>query len=159
MIDNDHNVTSYIEDLRRENLIDDKHYLVWDCKFEDNFPAEAILSVLDEEVSGIASNIDICELKKYNSTKHDIVKSIKYCLNKKGIHFNFNDHKVSIAKKLASMVCKEIKESMMIGGAYDGFRTPKSNSFPQFVESLKRIAAEMKRESTEFYVITNKAKD
>jgi hypothetical protein len=153
VIDNDPNVTTYIEDLKRESLIDDKHYLIWEHKFEDNFPAEIILTVLDEEVRGVAASIDVNELNKYNTTKHDIAKSIEYCLHKKGIQFSFNDYKVSVAKKLASLVCKEIEESMMIGATYDGLRTPKSKSFPQFVERLSGIAEEMKRESTEFHVV------
>lgn len=160
VIDNDPNVTTYIEDLKRENLIDDEHCLIWKHKFEDNFSAEAILTVLGEEVNGIVTSIDVSELNKYNSTKYDIVKSIEYCLKRKGISFKFNDYKVSIAKKLASWVCEEIRESMMVGATYDGFRNPKSKSFPQFVERLQRIAEEMKKESTEFHVVkTDKAKE
>lgn len=159
IVDNDRNVKSYIEDLRREDLIDDKHYLIWEHKFEDNFPEEAILKALSEEVKGIVSSIDINELKKYNSTRHDIAKSIEYYLNKKQIPFKFNDYKVPIAKKLSSWVCKEIEESMISGGVHDWNRIPKSVSFPHFVEKLRVIAEEMKMETTEFYVVKSQLKE
>jgi hypothetical protein len=38
IVDNDPEVERYIADLKRENLIDNKHYLIWENRFEDNFP-------------------------------------------------------------------------------------------------------------------------
>lgn len=152
VVDNDPNVLNLIENLKRENLIDAKHYLIWEHKFEDNFPEETILHVLDG-VRGISSNIDIDELKRYNSTKHDIAKSIEHFMRQKGIPFSFDAYKVGIAERMSSWVCREIDESMRSGGTYIGSRIPKSASFPQFVEKLRGIAEEMKRESTEFYVV------
>jgi len=41
----------------------------------------------------------------------------------------------------------------MHAGVFDGSLTPKSRSFPDLIEKLRRIAEEMKRISSEFHVI------
>jgi Glu-tRNA(Gln) amidotransferase subunit E-like FAD-binding protein len=51
IFDNDLNVRSYIEDLKREKLIEDGHYLIWDAKFEDNFGEEAIKKTQASSIS------------------------------------------------------------------------------------------------------------
>lgn len=153
ILDDDQNVKKYIEDLKREGLMEDHHYLVWENKFEDNFGEEAILKVLREE-NEVFGKIDIDELKQYNSTKKDIGGSIEHLLRKKGTDLKFNDCKVKVAKRLSDWICREIDESMKTTlGTYDGSRTPTSKSFPDFVEKLRRMTEEMKRISSEFHVI------
>lgn len=154
ILDNDSNVKQNIEDLKGAGLIKDNHYLIWENKFEDNFGEEVILKALREELSEIFDNIDIDELKRYNSTKNDIGKSIEHLLIDKGIKFRFKDYKVRIAKRLADWICKEIDESMHISpNHYDGSRNPTSKSFPEFVEKLRKIVEEMKRISSQFHVM------
>jgi hypothetical protein len=154
IIDNDPEVQTYIDDLKRERLLQDGHYLVWTNKFEDNFGEETILKVLGEVTSGISDKIDVAELKEINSAKNDIVKSIEHLLREKEIEFKFDDYKVKIAQRLSQWVCEEIDESMRTApGVYDGSRTPASKSFPDFVEKLRKIAEEIKRISSEFHVV------
>lgn len=155
ILDNDADVKDYIEDLKREGLIENRHYLIWENKFEDNFGEEAILKVLREEADEVFERIDISELKRLNSKKHDIGKSIDHLLREKGIGSRFDDYKVGIAARISEWVCREINESMSPSpGVHDGSRTPKSRSFPDFVERLRKITEEMKRLSSEFYVYT-----
>lgn len=154
VLDNDANVERYIEDLKREELMEDNHYLIWENKFEDNFGEEAILKVLREEANVVFDKIDVDELKRYNSSKHDIGKSIEHLAREKGIERKFDDYKVGIAKRLSEWVCREIDESMRANsGVYDGRRTPKSESFPDFLEKVRKITETMKRISSEFHVV------
>jgi hypothetical protein len=153
ILDNDSNVEQYIEDLKREGLIEDNHYLIWENRFEDNFGEEAILKILREE-DAVFSKIDIDELKGYNSTKNDIGKSIEHLLKDKGIDLKFSDYKVRIAGRLSKWICREIERSMRGNhGGYDGSRNPTSKSFPDFVEKLREFTDEMKKISSEFHVI------
>ena len=153
-MDNDPKVKNDIEDLKREGLMEDNHYLIWENKFEDNFGEEAILKVLREEAHEVFDKIDVNELKRYNSNKHDIGKSIEHLLREKGIELKFDDYKVRIAKRLSEWVFKEIEESKRTNsGVYNGRLTPASKSFPEFVEKVRKIAEEMKRISSEFHVI------
>jgi hypothetical protein len=154
ILDNDSNVRGYIEDLKREGLIEDGHYLIWENKFEDNFGEEAILKVLKEEAKEVSDKIDINELKCYNSEKHDIAKSIEHLARKKGIQLRFDDYKVRIANRLSKWVCLEVEESMKNSSeAYHGSRTPKSKSFPDFLEKLRKLASEIKTITSEFHVV------
>jgi hypothetical protein len=154
ILDNDQNVKHYIEDLKREGLIEESHYLIWESKFEDNFGEEAILKVFREEASELFDKIDIDELKQYNSTKNDIGMSIEHLLREKGIKLRFNDYKLKIAKRISEWICKEINESMQISsGTHNGGRTPTSKSFPDFVRKIRMITEEIKRISSEFHVI------
>jgi hypothetical protein len=154
ILDNDLNVRNDIEDLKREGLIEDSQYLIWDNKFEGNFGEEAILKALNEEEKEVFSEISVEGLKRYNSEKHDIGKSMEHLMKDKGIELKFDDYKVSIAKRLSEWVCMEIEESMRTStGVYDGSRTPKSKSFPDFVDRLRKMAEEIKKISSEFHVI------
>jgi hypothetical protein len=154
IIDNDPEAQTYIDDLKREGLLQDGHYLVWTNKFEDNFGEEAIVKVIGEVTSGISDKIDVAELKELNSAKNDIVKSVEHLLRKREIEFKFDDYKVKIAQRLSQWVCKEIDESMSTTfGVHDGSRTPASKSFPIFAEKLRKIAEEINRISSEFHVV------
>lgn len=155
ILDNDVKVKEYIEDLKREKLIEDNHYLIWENKFEDNFSEEAILKALGEEVEWIKDKVDIKILKKRNSLKKDIGKSIEYILKEEKIDFNFDEYKVKISKRLAEQVCSEIKESVRVGGSsYDYLTlTPTSKNFPDFVEKLRKIKEEINRITSEYHVI------
>lgn len=154
ILDNDEGVERYIVDLKRENLIQDGHYLIWQGRFEDNFGEEAILKLLKEELPAISDKIDLNELKRINATKKDVAKSIEFLARNKGIELNFDDYKVKIADKLSKWICREIEESREISPAtYDFSLTPKSKSFPAFVERLRTIADEMKKISSEYHVI------
>ena len=153
IIDNDQNVGVYIDDLKREGLLEDGYYLIWDETFEDNFSEETILEVLNEE-DEIFNQIDIDELKQDNSKKEEIAKSIEYLLRKKGIECTFDDYKVKIAQRLSELICRDINESMTSNsGVYDGTRTPTSERFPDFVEKLRKMAEKMKNISSEYHVI------
>lgn len=153
ILDNDPNVKNYIDDLKREKLIEDSHCLIWKNKFEDNFDEETILNILKEE-NDDAKEIDIKELKQYNLEKNDIAKSIEHLLRNKNIEIRFDDYKVKIALRLSERICKEIEESMRTSsGDYNGRLTPTSKSFPEFVEQVRKIAEEMKKISSEFHVI------
>lgn len=152
ILDNDPLVKDYIDNLKGEGLIEDSHCLVWKNKFEDNFNEETILRILKEEENNITKEIDVDELKRYNS-KNDIAKAIEHLLRDQGIEFRFDDYKVKIAQKLSELICEEIEESMRTSsGAYNGRLTPKSKSFPKFIEKIREISGEMKRISSEFYV-------
>ena len=156
ILDNDANVKGYVEDLKREKLIEENHYLIWENKFEDNFGEEAVLKALEEEVDWIKGKIDVERLKKYNSTRKDIGKSIKYILRDQRICFDYNGYKVRIARRLAKRVCEELKESVKVDGGYDYItKTPKSKSFPVFVEKLREITKEINRITSEFHGIEN----
>ena len=153
IIDNDQNVKDYIDDLKREGLIEDDYYLIWNNRFEDNFSEETILEFLKEE-DEIFSHIDIDELKQYNSKKEDVAKSIEYLLRQQGIECTFDDYKVKIAQSLSELICRDINESMKSSsGVYDGTRTPMSERFPDFVEKLRNITEKMKNISSEYHVI------
>jgi hypothetical protein len=153
ILDNDPGVAQYIEDLKRENLINDNHYIIWKSRFEDNFGEGAILKVLKEE-DPIFGQIGIEELRRCNSKKNDIGNSIGQLLRERGIDRRFDDYKVKIAGRLSEWVCKEIKESMHENsGGYNGNRIPTSKTFPSFVEKLRKITEEMKRINSEFHVI------
>jgi hypothetical protein len=157
ILDNESNVKRDIEDLKRAGLMEDNHYLIWENKFEDNFGEEATLKVLLEEAKEAFDKISLDELKKCNSMKRDIKKSIEGLVREKGTPLNFDDYKVKIAKRLSKYICLEIEESMRTSsGVYDGSRTPKSKSFPDFVEKLGKIAEEMKKISSEYYVASGK---
>jgi hypothetical protein len=154
LLDNDPNVSDYIEDLKRACLIEENNFLVWENKFEDNFGEEAIWLLVREEAGLKPDQIDLTELKQFNSEKKDVVKSIEYLLRKNGIVFSFDSYKVAVAKRLGEWVSREINESMSpSAGVYDGSRTPTSKSFPSFVETIRRITEEMKRLSSEFHVV------
>jgi hypothetical protein len=154
IIDNDPKAKTYIDDLRREGLLQDGHYLVWADKFEDNFGEEPIAKVIGEVTSGISDKINVAKLKEINSTKKDIAKSIEHLLRENQIEFRFSDYKLKIAERLSQWVCKDIDESMRTAaGVYDGSRTPTSKTFPDFVDKLRRIAEEIKRISSEFHVV------
>lgn len=154
VLDNDPDVEKYINDLKREELIQEGHSLVWRNKFEDNFGEAAILKLLKEELPDVFDKIDLNELIKTNSTKNDVAKSIEFLSRKNDIELNFDDYKVRIAEKLSQWVCREIDESRQTSlGSYDMSLTPKSKSFPEFVESLRPIAKEMERISSEYHVI------
>jgi translation initiation factor 2 beta subunit (eIF-2beta)/eIF-5 len=157
ILDNDSSVANYIEDLQRAGLMEDNHSLVWQEKFEDNFGEEVILRTLRQEANEVFDKIDLEKLKRCNATKHDVGKSIEYLMKEKGTPVNFDDYKVSIAKRISEVVCQEIEESMTTeSGVYDGRRTPKSKSFPEFVEKLRKIAEEIKKISSEYHVIKRK---
>lgn len=159
ILDNDQNVKGYIEDLKKERLIEDTHCLIWRNKFEDNFGEEFIVNALKEEVPEIFNKINISkfaeELRVYNSGRRDIGRSVEYLLREEGATgFCFKDYKVRIAKKAAELVCREIDESQQTSpGTHDRFQIPTSRSFPEFVEKLRKLAEEMKRASSEFHVI------
>lgn len=154
ILDNDSNVANDIEDLQRAGLMEDDHYLIWKRKFEDNFGEEVILRTLKQEANEVFDKVDLEGLKHCNTTKHDVGKSIEYLMKEKGTPVNFDDYKVNIAKRLSELVCQEIEESMTTdSGVYDGGRTPKSKSFPEFVGSLREIAEKIKKISSEYHVI------
>jgi hypothetical protein len=154
IMDNDPDAQTYIDDLKREGLLQDGHYLIWANKFEDNFGEEAIVKVVGEVTSGISDKLDLAKLKEINSGRNNIVKSIEHLLRENEIEFKFDDYKVKIAERLSQWVCEEIDESMRTApGVYDGSRTPASKSFPDFVEKLRKIAEEIKRISSEFHVV------
>jgi len=63
---------------------------------------------------------------------------------------------VRIARRLAKRVCEELKESVKVDGGYDYItKTPKSKSFPVFVEKLREITKEINRITSEFHGIEN----
>lgn len=154
IIDNDSNVKDYIEDIKREGLLEDNQYTIWDNKFEDNFSEEVILEILKEVEKDIADQIDLDEYIKYNREKSDLAKSIEHLLKDKGIAFTFNDYKIEIAKRISERICSEIDESMRgESGGYDGGRTPTSKSFPEFINKIRKITEEIIRISEEYHVI------
>lgn len=153
ILDNDVNVHQYIDDLKREKLIDDDHCLIWDNKFEDNFDEETLMNILLDLDYSIFHYITVEELKKCNSTKRDVAKSIEKLLHKKGIDIDFDYYKVPLAKSLSTIVCEEIEQSMHDEhGTYDGKRTPTSESFPDFVMKLRQITEKIKKIHSDFYV-------
>lgn len=153
ILDNNIETRRYIEELKREGLIEDDHYLIWENNFEDNFGEEAILKVLREE-DNIFEKINLDELKACNLTKHDIKKSVDYLLRTKGIDVSFDNYKVGIAKRLSDWVCQEIDGSMRTSsGVYDGRRTPKSTSFFDLVEKIKKITEEIKKINAQFHIV------
>ncbi|MBN1357575.1 hypothetical protein JW988_02290 [Candidatus Bathyarchaeota archaeon] len=154
IIDNDPKVAEYIEDLKRACLIEENNYLIWENKFEDNFGEKAIWSIIKEEAKLNAKQINLAELKKVNSEKNDVVKSLEYLLQKSGIDFHYNKYKVAVAKRLGKWVAREIDQSMRPSPhVYNGNRTPTSKNFPEFVKIIKRITDEIKRISSEFHVV------
>jgi hypothetical protein len=154
ILDNDENVHQYVGDLKREQLIYDGYYLIWDNKFEDNFAEGAILKILLDLENKVFQEITSEELRKYNSTKHDVVKSIEQLFHDKGMHLNFDSYKVPVAQKLSMWICEEIDESMHDEkGIYDGKRTPTSKSFPDFIVKLRTITEKMKTIYKEFHVV------
>jgi hypothetical protein len=154
ILDSDENVKQYIDDLKREKLIDDDNCLIWDNKFEDNFDEEMLLSILLELDHPIFNSITIEELKKYNSTKHDIAKTIEKLLHEKDIDIDFDYYKVPLAKKLSTIICEEIEQSMRDEhGVHNGKRTPTSKSFPDFVTKIRQITEKIKKIHSDFYVV------
>lgn len=154
ILDNDPDVGRYVEDLKREGLMEDNRYIIWENKFEDNFGEEAILKVLKEEDVEVFGQIDLDELKEYNSTKNDIGKAVEHLLTKKGIDVNFRGFKVRIARRLSEWICQELEDSQRTDtGSVDHGRTPKSETFPDFIDTLRGISEEIKRIRSEFHVI------
>jgi hypothetical protein len=159
ILDNDPNVGRYIEDLKRAGLMEDNHYLIWERKFEDNFGEDTILEALKKEAKGVFERVGLDELKRCNATKRDIGKSVEYLMKEKGKPVSFDDYKVKVAKRLSEIVCLEIEESMTTeSGAHDVGRTPKSKSFPDFVEKLRKIAEEIQEINSEYHVVDRKKK-
>ena len=153
ILDDDVGVERDVQDLKREGILEDGNYTIWKGKFEDNFGEEAILRVL-KEANEVFSKIDVDELKRYNSTKHDIAKSIEHIAKEKEIQLRFDDYKVGIARRLSEWICREIDESMRTkSGTYNGRRTPKSKSFPEFLKEVRRITETIRRTSSEFHVV------
>ena len=156
ILDNDEGVEQYMADLEKEGLIEKEHYIIWPNKFEDNYGEVSILKLLKEIEIETFDKISIEELMTYNSTHNDIEKSINYLLHKKGMGVKFKDYKVILAQKLAKWICKEIEESMRFpDGVHNGRRTPKSESFPEFVEKLRQMAIVMLKIESDFHVIKN----
>lgn len=154
IFDNDEGVDQYMTDLEKEGLIEKGHYIIWPNKFEDNFGEDAILKILKEIEIETFDKITIEELMECNSTRKDIEKSINYLLHKKEMGVKFKDYKVILAQKLAKWICKEIEESMRFpDGVHNGRRTPKSESFPEFVEKLRQMAIVMLKIESDFHVI------
>ena len=156
IFDNDKGVKQYMADLEKEGLIEKDHYIIWPTKFEDNFGEVAILELLKKIEIKTFDKITIEELIECNSTHKDIEKSINYLLHKKGLGVKFKDYKVTMAQKLAKWICKEIGESMKSpDGIHNGRRTPKSESFPKFVEKLRGMAIVIRKIESDFHVIKN----
>lgn len=154
ILDNDENVQQYIDDLKREALIDDEHCLIWENKFEDNFNAKTILDILCSLNPAIFEKITVEELNKYNSTKHDVAKSLEKLLHEVGVDIDFDFYKVDLARRLSGLVCQEIQQSMINErGITDGKLTPTSKSFPDFVQKLRQITEKIKKIHSDFYVV------
>ena len=50
----------------------------------------------------VVARANLAELKKVNSEKNDVIKSLEHLLQKSGIDFHYNKYKVSVAKRLGN---------------------------------------------------------
>lgn len=154
VLDNDEGVAKYVSDLKRDNLLEENHYIVWENTFEDNFGENAILTTLKEIANDVFGKITVEELREYNSGTGNISRVIDRLLKEKGIGARYDDYKVEVARRLSELVCKEIDESFKTASyTYDYSRVPTSKTAPNFVKQLNAMAERMKSLSSEFHVI------
>jgi hypothetical protein len=99
IIDNDQNVKKYIEDLKRESLLDEEHYILWENTFEDNFSEEKIIELLQDLNPDLAI-LSIDEIKEINSKKKDIKKTLERLMKEQETDFSFDEFKKGLARKL-----------------------------------------------------------
>lgn len=101
----DSNVKQYKEDLIREGLIKENHFILWDKEFEDSFPPEIIYEALKEITKDVP--FDLSQLQTELKTENGIIKAIEKLSHSAGNKIDYNSIKVKIASKASELLNKK----------------------------------------------------